>query len=403
MSKSKRKTKKERREWIIFIVTVFLSGLYIFFGNKAANVNKIDYTMNYNTGTPQKAKVVAVLDDHYEKVMYPDFEVRDRVVLFEAKFSTGYRKGEIIQAIQATDSMYAVEQRLVGVGDSVILYLNQNLDAPNITYMFAEYNRIDFIKFLRVAFCILLLFFGRRNGVNTLVSLVFTIAAIFYVFIPAVLNGGNVYAWSISTCIYIILMTLMIISGASRKSLAAMIGCASGVCVAGILTVLTDKLVHLTGLTTEDSMYLLFLNPENPIDLKAVVFAAIILGAVGAIMDVSMSLSSSLMELKEQVGDMSSAQITRSGMVVGRDIMGTMANTLILAYIGSSLAVTLLLSAYNSHPLLLFNTEMIVVELLQAVAGSLGILLTIPLTSLVCGILYRSKTENTPRREDSRQ
>ena len=248
-----------------------------------------------------------------------------------------------------------------------------------------------------VLFCILLLVLGRRNGINTLVSLVFTVLSIFFVFIPAVLNGGNIYSWAISTCIYIIIMTLLIISGFSRKSLAAMIGCTSGVCMAGIITVITTKISHLTGLTSEDSMYLLFLNNENPIDLKAVVFAAIILGAVGAIMDVSMSLSSSLAEMKEQAGGMTSRQLTRSGMVIGRDIMGTMANTLILAYIGSSLSVTLLLAAYNSaSPLLLFNTEMILVELLQAVAGSLGILLTIPLTSLVCGLLYRSDntTEN---------
>ena len=160
---------------------------------------------------------------------------------------------------------------------------------------------------------------------------------------------------------------------------------------AGVITVAANTVCQLTGLTTEDSMYLLFLNSEKPIDLRAIIFAAIILGAVGAIMDVSMSLSSSLAEMKEQAGNMSAAQITRSGMVVGRDIMGTMANTLILAYIGSSLSVTLLLAAYNSStPLLLFNSEMILVELLQAVAGSLGILLTIPLTSLVCGVLYRN-------------
>ena len=108
-----------------------------------------------------------------------------------------------------------------------------------------------------------------------------------------------------------------------------------------------------------------------------------------------MSLSSSLAELKEQVGNMSAKQITRSGMVIGRDIMGTMANTLILAYIGSSLSVTLLLAAYNStQPLLLFNTEMILVELLQAVAGSLGILLTIPLTSIICGFLYTDENDS---------
>ncbi len=389
----------KKRDNIIFILTIVFSALYIFLGNKAANINKVDYSLNYETGTPQKARVTQVLDPEYQKIVYNGFETDDKIILFEGEFTTGYRKGATFTAIQSIDSMYAIDQRVVQPGDKVVVYLNQNQNAPDVKYMFAEYHRVDFILMLMILFCLLLLVLGRRNGVNTLVSLVFTIRSIFFVFIPAVLNGGNIYSWAISTCIFIIIMTLMIISGFSKKSLAAMIGCSSGVCVAGILTLITTKISHLTGLTTEDSMYLLFLNNENPIDLKAVVFAAIILGAVGAIMDVSMSLSSSLAELKEQAGGMTSRQLTRSGMVIGRDIMGTMANTLILAYIGSSLSVTLLLAAYNSSSmLLLFNTEMILVELLQAVAGSLGILLTIPLTSLVCGLLYRSDEDDSRKK-----
>ena len=380
-----------KKDRIIYIFTIILSALYIFFGNKAANAHKIDYSLSNDIGVPITVKVTKVVDVNYADVVFDGFETDDEIILFEAEIQSGYRKGEIVTAIQQIDSMYAIRQKIVEPGDKIVIYKNQNMNAENIRYMFAVYHRIDFIILLWVAFLVLLLILGRRNGLNTLVSLVFTILSIFYVFIPAVLNGGNIYSWSISTCIYIIFMTLLIISGFSKKSLAAMIGCSSGVLVAGIITVLANNICQMTGLTTEDSMYLLFLNSENPIDLRAIIFAAIILGAVGAIMDVSMSLSSSLAEMKEQVGNMTAAQITRSGMVVGRDIMGTMANTLILAYIGSSLSVTLLLAAYNSStPLLLFNSEMILVELLQAVAGSLGILLTIPLTSLVCGILYRN-------------
>ncbi len=384
----------KKKENIIYVLTVLMCILYIVVANKAATRNKVEYSLNYDTGNAQKVQVTKVLDENYHKVLYGDFETDDRIILFEAKFIKGYRKGQTFQAIQSLDSMYAIEQRVVQPGDKVIVYKNQNRNVRDVNYMFAEYHRVDFIIFLWVRFFVMLLILGRRNGVNTLVSLVLTVVSIFYVFIPAVLNGGNVYSWSISTCIYIIIMTLLIISGYSKKSLAAMIGCSSGVLVAGLLTLAASELCHLTGLTTEDSMYLLFLNSENPIDIKGIIFAAIILGAVGAIMDVSMSLSSSLMELKEQTGGMSAKQLTRSGMVIGRDIMGTMANTLVLAYIGSSLSVTLLLAAYNtSQPLLLFNTEMILVELLQAVSGSLGILLTIPLTSIVCGVLYRGGEE----------
>lgn len=380
-----------KKSRITYILTIILSAVYIFVGNKAANANKIDYSLNQDIGTPVRAKVVKVVDENYADVVFGGYETEDEVILFEAEIMTGYRKGEVVTAIQQIDSMLAVKTKTVEPGDKIVLYKNQNEAASNIRYMFAVYHKIGFIIFLWITFFALLLLLGRRNGLNTLVSLIFTVLSIFYVFIPAVLNGSNIYSWSVSTCIYIIFMTLLIISGFSKKSLAAMIGCSSGVLVAGIITLMANRICQLTGLTTEDSMYLLFLNNENPIDLRAIIFAAIILGAVGAIMDVSMSLSSSLAEMKEQVGDMSAAQITKSGMVVGRDIMGTMANTLILAYIGSSLSVTLLLAAYNSStPLLLFNTEMILVELLQAVAGSLGILLTIPLTSVVCGILYRT-------------
>ena len=147
----------------------------------------------------------------------------------------------------------------------------------------------------------------------------------------------------------------------------------------------------------EDALYLMMLNPENPLDIKAVVFAAIIIGAVGAVMDIATDIASALAEIKVQAPDISRTQIIKSGFTIGRDIIGTMSNTLILAYIGSSLSCTLLMVAGNPSLLLLFNTEMIVVELLQTIAGSFGMLLTIPLTSVVCGVLYGSKGDKGRR------
>ena len=91
----------------------------------------------------------------------------------------------------------------------------------------------------------------------------------------------------------------------------------------------------------------------------------------------------------------SPAAILRSGMTIGRDMMGTMSNTLILAYIGSSLSVTLLLVAYSSSIMALLNREMIVVEILQALVGSMGMTLTIPLTSFICAIVYCKKSNSS--------
>ncbi|MEG3028974.1 MAG: YibE/F family protein [Oscillospiraceae bacterium] len=382
---------KKNKQTVAYILTVVFSLLYIFLGNRIATRNHISRA-DLTLGVPEKVQVTAVLDSNYEHTLHgDDASARsESIILFTAKFLSGYKKGEEVKAVQRIDDMYAIEMRHVAEGDKIIVFANPD-ESIDVKYMFAEFYRVDFLIFLSLAFCVLLLIFGRTKGVNTLISLTFTVVSIFYVFIPAVLNNENIYFWSVCTCIFIILMTLLIVSGFTRKSLAAMAGCFSGVCVSGILVLISDQFIHMTGLVNEDSMYLLMLNDKEPISIKAVIFAAIIIGAIGAIMDVSMSISASLAELKEQVGQMSAGQITKSGLAIGRDIMGTMANTLILAYIGSSLSVTLLLAAYNSSMLLLFNTEMIIVELLQAITGSFGILLTIPLTSVICGILYADK------------
>ena len=105
-------------------------------------------------------------------------------------------------------------------------------------------------------------------------------------------------------------------------------------------------------------------------------------------MDVSMSIASALNELAENMDRPSFSQIIKSGFEIGRDMMGTMSNTLVLAYIGGSLSMTLLLIAYSNSTLALLNREMIVVEILQALVGSIGLLLTIPLTTLVCSFVY---------------
>ena len=149
-----------------------------------------------------------------------------------------------------------------------------------------------------------------------------------------------------------------------------------------------SNILSLTGVIDEDSIYILQLTSANPIDLKAIIFAAIIIGAMGAIMDTAMSISSSLWEVSIHSGKPTFDALFKSGMNIGRDVMGTMTNTLILAYIGSSLSIVLLFVAYNSSLLYLFNIEMIIVEVLQALIGSLGILLTMPITSFICAALY---------------
>jgi uncharacterized membrane protein len=304
--------------------------------------------------------------------------------------TTGELKGETVVGIQNLNSYMMIMPKEVSAGDKILIYSVHN-DVFNTDWVYGEYIRTDALMVLGAVFVILLLIFGRFKGLQTLVSLAFTVLAIFVVFVPSILSGFNIYRSAIIICVYITVMTLIIVSGVNRKTVAAIIGCIGGITVAALLVIVMDGVLNLTGLVNEESAYLLMLNPENPIDLKGVFFGAILIGAMGAIMDVAMSISSSLFEIMETSKSVGARKLVKSGMTIGRDIMGTMSNTLILAYIGSSLSIVLLLITYNPSLLDLLNREIVVIEILQALVGSMGILFTIPLTALASGLLYTKK------------
>ena len=370
-----------------YIITIIVSILYIFLGGRIASSDMQLFEHIYQDDC-ESATVTGIIARQSASQEIDGVILGGGVnIIFAAEIDTGDQKGKMVTAVQNCDPDSPFDIREVKTGDKVLL--TRNFNNPESEYLLmGEHIRTDTLAVLAVVFFILLIAFGRIKGINTLISLVFTCMSIFMVFIPAVLSGKNIYFWSVLTCLFIIAMTLILVNGSNRLSLCAAIGCFSGVLASGALYFISNHFLQLTGMVDEDSLYLKFLLDDKTIDLKAIVFAAIIIGAVGAIMDVSVSMAASLHEIKVSVPGSTPYSLMRSGITIGRDIMGTMSNTLILAYIGSSLSVTLLLIAYSGSWLALLNREMIVVEILQALIGSIGLMLTIPLTSLVCAIIY---------------
>lgn len=383
------------KSFLVYGITVLFSVLLIFIGNRFFTDTAFFQELR-DAEKPVRAKVLEVIDKRDESYAIDEENtVEQSEIIFSARILSGDKKGEVVTANQVHDSYAANGAKEVEVGDKVMLY-PADMSIYNANWVLGEYIRSDAILWLCIIFFALILLFGRMKGFHTIVSLTFTALSVFLVFVPAVLAGKNIYISSILVCIFIIVMTLLIINGWNRKSFVAAVGCVSGVLTAGIIAFVMDRVLDLTGVVDETSVYLQFIAEGITIDLRAIIFAGIILGAVGAVMDVAMSLASSLLEVYEVSENPTVGGILRSGFNIGRDIMGTMANTLILAYIGSSLSVVLLLVAYNSSMLALFNKEMIIVEILQAIAGSIGILCTIPLTSLVAALAYvpRKKKED---------
>ncbi len=388
-TRSKRKHKYTLRfkKLVAWVITFAISCAFIIGGN-AAFKDKAG-VFNIEGAYADRAKITRMADyvDTSDELGY-DTGFESGYQYFYAEITSGEFKGQEVLAVQTFDSLNGTSDETVRLGDKVILY-NYGYAEGDADWIFGGYSRLDTIIVFASLFCIALLIFGGIKGINTIVALAFTCLAVFAVFIPAVLSGQNIYLWACIICVFTIPMTLMITEGPTKKALTTILGCASGVAMAAILALSLDKIMRLTGVTDEHSLYLTYFDP--PINLHGIIFAMVVIGAMGAVMDVAMDISSSLHEIHIKLPELSFAELFKSGMTIGRDVMGTMANTLVLAYIGSSLCSVLLMISYTTNLRELLNKEGIIVEIMNGLTGSCAILLAIPLTSLICAAVYKKK------------
>lgn len=375
-------------DWVIkgvpyvFIITFAVAFLII--GNRIATTGMVvyDYEDAANTYRARVLEITSVTDHytHFEEWQIHTF--RAEII------SRGEMRGEVVTFTQNTRGFFF--ERFVRVareGDRVMLVFSSATGVWN----FVDFVRIHNVAILGLVFIALLIIFGRFKGFNSVLSLGLTCLGIFVVFLPSVLSGRNIYVSSILICVYAIITTIFVINGVNKKSFAAAAGCLGGVLAAGLITLFMSRILELTGLTQSESRVLLNLPLEHPIDLNAIIFAGIIIGAVGAIMDIAVSISSALWELRQQMPDSSFKSLFKSGITIGKDILGSSINTLVLAYIGSSLTMVLFFISQFNSVLRILNRELVLVELLQAIVGGIGIFLTMPLTALICAFLYGRK------------
>ncbi len=340
-----------------------------------------------------QAKITKILNIEKQKLQAVQGEkpVVNKEITAKAKLTNGQQKGSEITMIQYIDNMYGVSQKQVKKGNRVIVTYGQKPNGDGESWIFVNYDRIGGLIKLTLFFLALIVIFSMKKGISTVISLCFTAGVIFFVYIPAILAGRNIYAVTIVVSIYIVAMSLSLMNGVNIKTLCAILGNLGGLLLAGVLSIVISKSLGITGFVDEDYIFLLYIFPDKPLDLRAIIWGSIVIGSLGAIMDVAMSIASAMKELADATKARSIPKMIRSGMNIGRDAIGTMTNTLILAYIGGSLATVILLVATNKNLLFLFNMEMIIVEILQSIVGSIGIIFAVPVTVVVSAYFYHVK------------
>jgi uncharacterized membrane protein len=236
------------------------------------------------------------------------------------------------------------------------------------------------------------LFFGGKQGLKSLAGLLVCVALIALVLLPLSLRGFNPLLTAVVVCILTTATSMFFVGGFSRKTAAAVIGTAGGVIVAGLAAQLAIQAAPLTGLSSEEAQILRGSVLSQPAHFYSGLLAAgMLIGALGVIMDVGISIASAVYEVSRLNSELDKRSLYNSGMNVGRDIMGTMTNTLVLAYAGGALPLLLLIAQMPSVKFL--NLDLVATEIVAALSGSLGLVCTIPLTALAAAKLMGVKPE----------
>ena len=305
-----------------------------------------------------------------------------KTVIFNATILTGKEKGKSFNMTQLLDENSPPVPEIVEKGDRILVIYNEPEEENSTVsgWSYGGVNHTTGVVLLTLGFFALILVIGRTKGISTIIALAITAAAVFLIFIPSVLIGKNIYASTIVISLFVILSSLCLLNGWNKKTLCAVVGNSGGILVTGVLALFINKAFGVTGILNSDYLFLTMLEGGVSIDLPALIWGGILIGSLGAVMDVAMSIASAMHELSEQMYEPTFKKLVISGMNIGKDAIGTMTNTLILAYVGGSMATILLFTAYTRDLVLLLNYEMLLVEVIQAVVGSIGILLAVPIT-----------------------
>lgn len=359
---------------ILFIFVLFVSQITIpSFAQEEPNQNIKETTC--------VAKVEKILND-----ITQDFKAGDsqRSQELSVRILSGKDKGKkrVVLNMIPTNPAFAI----VGeVGKKYIISKVEDEKTGNEEYFLTDYYRESYIHILVAVFFILLLLIAGMRGVRTIFSLFLTILCIAFILLPSIEKGINPIFSAVFTSLLATGFTMVIVAGWNVKSLAATVGTAVGVLFSGIIANWVIYSAPLSGLSNSEAT-ILWANNLFDLNFKGLLAAGMIVSCLGAIMDVGISVASAIQEIKIANPTYGIKELFTAGMNIGKDIIGTMTNTLVLAYTGMALPLLLLIK-YQNDPMKFLNLELVVSEITATIAGSIGLLIAVPVTAIFMSVV----------------
>lgn len=337
-----------------------------------------------STETFHKAQVLKVSNEHTTTV--PGTGTPTRVQTLTARLLDGQNAGDIITfendraQLEVGDVFYARHE----------VQLQEHIDFWSVSDPY----RLHALGALLVLLVILIFVFGGIQGVRGLASLIGSIVLIFYVLLPGVYQGYSAVWVSTAVSGIIIVVGSYITHGVNRTTSAAVVGMLATVLVTGALAWWAVDATHLTGFASDETVYLNF-DTKGTIDIVGLLFGGIMIGLLGVLYDVAIGQAVTVEELRTAGAHYTTKQLYSRALRIGREHIGALINTLAIAYVGTALPLLLLIQSSTHNLSFMLNNEIFATELVRILVGSIGIILAVPITTLIATYMVRGGTRTS--------
>ncbi|NSG18475.1 YibE/F family protein [Blautia obeum] len=360
--------------YLIYILLVCVFAIFVFKLNQTEKTELVVRTGQ----TFEKAEVTEILQDNLDSNGTRVGEQKVRV-----KMLTGARKGEELDITSSSGYLFGAACK-VGMKVIVMQSVAGETTIASVYSQDREWVIYIFALLYLLALCVI----GGKQGIKGCLGLIFTFFCVIFVYLPLVYLRFSPFWAAVFICFLTTLVTMYLIGGPTKKTCAATLGTLAGVVLAGLSAWCFSKASGISGYNVSDIETLMTLWNINRIQIGGLLFSGLLISCLGAVMDVAMSISSAIDEIYKQNTSLTRKELFKAGMRVGRDMMGTDSNTLILAFAGSSVSTLLLDYAYDLPYQQIINSNNIGIAIMQGLAGSFGIVLSVPLTVLICTVLF---------------
>ena len=373
------------------LILTLAAAVFLWAYDKAQTTESIPQSTVHTGIVYVKGKVIALEQNEYQGQQdVEDVPIGKQVCVIE--ITSGAHKGERYSLTNNLSYLYGT---VLEVGDRVTVSFSYT-DGVIDDIILQDYDRTVPLVVILLAFLVITTLVGGKTGAKSLLGLALTILCVFAVLIPLLLGGAPTLPTILGMCAYVTVVEFVILDGVNKKTVCAILGTVSGVVFAALFGQLACTLLRVNGFqmyVAEPHIEALLQikqgqDPMSSLQIGDLLVGGILIAALGAVNDVAMSISSAMNELISVNPTLSRKDLFRSGMNIGRDMVGTMTNTLILALVGGGLVLMIYLSSLEPSFTQLMSTAFLSVEMVQALASSIGVILAVPLSVVIGMVLF---------------